>query len=240
MSGLVSYERQGRVARIRLDDGKRNAMSAAMLGEIHAAFDRARAEEALVVLSGRDDTFSAGFDLKVIRGGTPTELYSMIRFGAELALKIFTFPQPVVTAVAGHAFPMGAFLVLASDYRVGTEGDWRIGLNEVQIGIAPPRWAVELARHRLTPSVFSRTVVTGEMFAPDAALAAGFVDELVAPAELPAAVDRAVARMETIHLPSFVQAKQAARGGAIAAMRALIDEDITLQYAEAAMARRVA
>lgn len=238
MTGRVSYEQRGRTARIHMDDGGRNIMGVALLSELHAAFDRAAADKAIVVLTGRADTFSAGFDLKVIGGGAPTEFYSMLRFGAELALKILSFPTPVVTAVAGHAFPMGAFLVLASDYRIGTRGDWRIGLNEVQVGIPVPRFAQELARQRLAPAYFSRTAITGEMFGPDEALTAGFIDEVVPAADLAAAIERAVARMETVHLAPHVQTKLQARAATIAAMRGFIDSDITLQFAEAVMAQR--
>ena len=98
MSQLVSYERVGRAARIRMDDGKVNAMSPTLLGELHGAFDRAAAEQAIVVLEGRDTVFSAGFDLKLIAKGPAQEIHTMLRLGGELALKILSFPTPVITA----------------------------------------------------------------------------------------------------------------------------------------------
>jgi len=240
MADLVSYAREGRVARIAMDDGKVNVMSAAMLGALHAAFDRAAAEKAVVVLSGRPGVFSAGFDLKTLMGGTAGDFYAMLRLGAELALKVLAFGTPVMSVIEGHAYPMGAFLTLASDWRIGTAGDWRIGLNEVQIGIPAPRFAIEVARQRLAPAYLSRTTVTGEMFAPAEALAAGFLDEVAQPQELEAAVERALSRLLSADAESHRITKARLRGPAIAAIRAAIDEDITMTYASEVCARRAA
>lgn len=240
MADLVTYEQAGRVARIRMDDGKVNVMSPAMLLALHAAFDRADREGAVAVLRGRPDVFSAGFDLKTLRERGAADFFSMMRLGAELALKVLSSPIPVLTVVEGHAYPMGAFLALASDLRIGVEGDWRMGMNEVQIGIVVPRFALELARQRLTPACFSRATVTGEMFTPQAAEAAGFLDRVVAPTDLAEAIDLALGSLLSAHPASFTQTKQRARAAAAAAMRAAIDEDITLADAEAVARRRAA
>ena len=70
MTELVTYEFAGGIARITMDDGKLNVMSPDMLRALHQAFDRAEADGAIVILSGREGIFSAGFDLKVISHGT--------------------------------------------------------------------------------------------------------------------------------------------------------------------------
>ena len=226
MAELVTYQRTGRTARIRMDDGKVNAMGVPMLSALHRAFDRASEENAVVVLSGRESIFSAGFDLKVFSAGGAEESRRMLKLGAELALKILSFPTPVITVTTGHAYPMGAFLMLAADWRIGAEGAWRTGLNEVQIGLTVPRFALEVARQRLTPAYFSRTAVTGEMYGPDEAIKAGFLDELTPPAGLAAAVEAAAERMERLDPASHAATKLRARAGAIAAVRAAIDEDL--------------
>ena len=106
----------------------------------------------------------------------------MVKAGAELALRILSFPTPVVAACQGNAFPMGAFLIMSSDHRIAAEGNYRIGMNEVAIGLTVPRFAIEIARQRLTPAYFSRVVMTAEMFGPVEAVTAGFFDRVV-PAE---------------------------------------------------------
>ncbi len=189
MPGPVTYSRSGPISHIVMNDGKANVMSAAMLNALLAAFDEAERDNAIVVLSARGKHFSGGFDLGVFATGSAEEQYLMVKAGAELALRILSFPLPVVAACHGNAFPMGAFLIMASDHRIAAEGDYRIGMNEVAIGITPPRFAIELARQRLLPAYLSRTVVTGEMFGPAEAVTAGFFDRLVPAADLARAAE---------------------------------------------------
>lgn len=225
MNNLVTYERMGRVARIRMDDGKVNAMNVPMLEALHAAFDRAAGEEAIALLSSRANVFSAGFDLNVIRSGDAAAIRTMVKLGAELALKILSFPTPVMTITTGHAYPMGAFLMLAADWRIGAQGSWRTGFNEVQIGLTVPNFGLEIARQRLTPAYFNRAMITGEMFSPDQALDAGFIDQCVGGAHLREAAEAAVARLQTMHMPSHLATKLRARAAAIAGVRAAIETE---------------
>jgi enoyl-CoA hydratase len=234
----VSYQREGQIGRIVFEDGKANVMSIAMLSALHKAFDKAEKDKTAVFLSSRGRHFSAGFDLAVFANGTAQQNYTLLKSGAELALRILSFPRPVVTACQGNAYPMGAFLLLASDYRIGAEGAFHIRLNELAIGLTVPRFAVELARQRLSPSHFNRTVVTGEMFTPREAVAAGFLDRLVPVADLERAASEAATALTRIHPEHHFATKQRARGPVIAAIRRVIDEDITLQYAEARVASR--
>ena len=221
MSPIQLHHQRG-VTRIRMDDGKVNAMNPAMLEALHAAFDAAAAAENIVVLSGRPDIFSAGFDLKLIASGDAPAIRHMLNLGGELALKVLSFPTPVITATAGHAYPMGAFLMLSADWRIGAEGAWRTGLNEVRIGMTVPTFALEVARQRLLPAYFSRTTMTGEMYGPAEALTAGFIDELVAPEALEDTVEAAIERMRGVGLGHHAATKARARGAVIAAVRAAV------------------
>ena len=139
MTTRVRYRSDGVVAHVLLDDGKVNVLSVAMLTELEAALDRAEREAAvLVVRSACPGVFSAGFDLRVFASKDPEDSVRMMRAGAELAFRLLTYPLPTVGVVEGSAFPMGAFLLLACDLRLGSRGMHRIGLNEVAIGIVPP------------------------------------------------------------------------------------------------------
>jgi enoyl-CoA hydratase len=180
MGDLVTYERRGQVSTLTMDDGKVNVFSIPMLNELHAAFDQAERDESVVLLTGRSGYFSAGFDLKVFDGSADDTL-TMLRLGATLAERILSFPAPVVVACSGHAFPAGAFLLMAADHRIGADGPYRLGLNEVRIGLTLPWFAIVLARHRLAPSQFDHAVVTGTMFDPPGAREAGLLDDVVAP-----------------------------------------------------------
>jgi enoyl-CoA hydratase/carnithine racemase len=240
MTELVRYEATDSIATLTMDDGRVNVMSPAMLRALHHAFDRAERDRSIVVLTGREKIFSAGFDLKVFAEGGAREIYDMMKLGAELALRVLSFPTPVVAACTGHALPMGAFLMLASDVRVGADGPFRIGLNEVAIGLTVPSFALELARQRLIPAYFNRTAMTGELFAPREAVVAGFLDRVVAPEELHDTARAIAAGLTKIDLAAHAATKARARGAAIKAVRAAIDAEIVLEIYQANIARRSA
>jgi len=229
MTRTVACEVKDGVALIELNDSKVNVMSTEMLGDIAAALDRAEADADVAVLrSARPGIFSAGFDLKVFAAGDARQSLAMVRAGAELALRLLSFPLPTIGVMEGHAFPMGTFLLLACDVRLGARGRHRMGLNEVAIGIAPPTFAIELARSRLHPAWLSRTVTLGEMYEPDEALAAGLLDRVVAPELVDATLGEIIAALRNIHRASHVAAKTRLRRPTIEAMRNAIDRELTL------------
>ena len=239
MSHRVEYRLEDGVARITMDDGKVTVMSNAMLRDLAAAFDEAERVAAPVILrSALNGIFSAGFDLKVFAANDAKGSLDMVKSGAELALRLMSFPTPIVGVMEGHAFPMGTFLLLACDFRLGARGKHRMGLNEVAIGIPPPGFAIELARSRVHPAWLSRTVTLGEMYEPDDAVVAGFLDRVV-PAD---AVDIWLAdiltMLRSIHMPSHALAKKHLRRPAIEAMQAAIDAELTLTAYEASSRKR--
>lgn len=224
MNTLVRYDLKDSVATLTMDDGKANALSLPMLNALHEALSQAATDKALVVLTGRAGTFSAGFDLAGLGGGGETAR-KMLRLGFELSERLLSFPKPVVIACSGHAIAMGVFLLLSGDYRIGVEGAFKIGANEVAIGLPMPLSAVEICRQRLAPAHFSRALITAEFYAPEQALAAGFFEKLVAPADLPAETQAAVVRLSRLNMSAHLATKQRVRGQALQALRAAIEAD---------------
>ena len=230
MTERVTYRLEEGVARITMDDGKVNVMSPAMLWDLEAAFDRAERDKAMVVLrSGRQAIFSAGFDLKIFASNDPLRSLEMVKAGAELALRLMAFPYPTVGVMEGHAFPMGTFLLLACDVRLGALGKFRMGLNEVAIGITPPGFAIELARSRLHPAWLSRTVTLGEMYEPEEAVAAGFLDRIVPANAIDAALGETISALKGLNVAMHGSAKLRLRQPAMEAMREAIDRELTLE-----------
>ena len=228
MSSLVSYELNDAVATITMDDGKVNALSPAMQAEINAALDQAAGgaaagEVKAVVVAGNSKVFSGGFDLSVFSSGDVAATLGMLAGGFELAIRTLTFPAPVVMAATGPAIAMGSFLLLSGDHRVGSERS-RCQANEVAIGMTLPIAALEIMRARLTAPAYSRAVSVAAVFAGDAAIAGGWLDEIV---EREAVLTRAQAvaaeYAATLHLKAHVASKLKARSSAIAAIQAGID-----------------
>jgi enoyl-CoA hydratase len=226
MADHLTYELDGAIASITMDDGKVNVFSIPMLRSLHSAFDRAEADGAVVLLSGREGYFSAGFDLKVVAGGERDQIVEILTLGATLAERILSFPTPVVVACTGHAFPAGAFLLLSADLRIGASGPFRIGLNEVRIGMTVPRFAIEIARQRLQPAAFDRTVVSGTMYGPVEAVTAGFLDRVVAPEALRQTTLDAAAELSELDFAAHKTTKLRARAGALTALRSAIEREL--------------
>jgi enoyl-CoA hydratase len=207
-----------------MDDAKVNVLSLRMISEIHQALDRALDDAAVVVLAGRPGVFSAGFDLPTIRAGGPTAT-SMLRAGFDLAERVLSYPRPVVIACTGHAVAMGAFLLLSGDYRVGAAGPYKITANEVAIGITMPRAAVEICRQRLTPAHFNRATILAELYRPDSAIEAGFLDRVCEPAEIWDAVRGIAQDLAKLDLDAHKATKLRAREAAVAGVHDAIAAD---------------
>jgi enoyl-CoA hydratase len=226
MSTLVTYRTEEGIATITMDDGKRNALSAQMFAELNAAFDRALAEKVPVILTGRAETLSAGFDLKVMMAGGP-DAANMVLAGFELGERLLGFPTPVVVACNGNAIAMGAFLLLSTDYRIGTAGPYRIVANEVAIGITMPHFAVEICRQRLAPSHYHRAVIQSEAYDPEQAVVAGWLDRVVPAAELMDAAVAKVGELLKLNAAAHAATKLRARKIALAAVHEAIENDRT-------------
>ena len=224
MSPLVTYEAHDSIATITMDDGKMNVLSRDMFGRLNAAFDRAAEDRCVVVLTGREGVFSAGFDLRTLTAGG-ADAHAMVRMGFELAERILSFPAPVVVACSGHALAMGVFLVLAGDYRIGALGPYRIGANEVAIGITMPFFGVEICRQRLSPAHFHRAVINAEIYRPEDAVAAGFLDRAVPAAELADAAHHVAAGLGKLDAGVHAASKLRARRHALDAVRGAIEAD---------------
>jgi enoyl-CoA hydratase len=226
MRALTGYELADAVATITMDDGKVNVLSLEMIIEINRALGRAQDDAAVVVLAGRPGLFSAGFDLPVLRAGGPAAA-SMLRAGFDLAERVLGYPRPVVIACTGHAIAMGAFLLLAGDYRVGAAGPYKITANEVALGVTLPRAAVEICRQRLTPAHFNRAAILAELYEPEGAVEAGFLDRTCEPADFWDTVRGVTGELAKLDLDAHKVTKLRARAAVLAAVHDAIAADCT-------------
>ena len=224
MGSLVTYQREEHCVRLDLDDGKLNILSPAMLAELHAALARAETEGVPLVLSGREGAFSAGFDLKVLRGGG-SDAADLFLSGFRVAERLLSFPAPVIVVCTGHAIAMGLFVALAGDLRIGAAGRYRMTANEVAMGMTLPRTAIEICRHRLVPGLFDRVVLLSEVFSPEQALVAGMLDRLVTPEELDRAVDELICSIAALDMAAHRNTKLRGRAGLLSALAEAIAAD---------------
>jgi enoyl-CoA hydratase len=221
---VVSYRRHGAVTVVTMDDGKVNALTFPMLSTLNDALDRALEDEAPLVLTGREGRFSAGFDLKTLTGGGG-DGPKLLTGGFELSERLLSFPFPVVIACTGHALAMGAFLLLSGDHRIGAEGAFKIGANEVAIGLTMPETAIEICRQRVSPTHFSRVVINAEIFGPSEAVGAGFLDRVVPATDLAESALEVAEALGKLDMRAHAATKLRTRGPALSAIHAAIAVD---------------
>jgi len=224
MSNLVHYTLDAGIATLTLDNGRANAISPDVVAAFHSGLDQALTDKAVVVVTGQPGILSGGYDLKVMTSGRQNAI-DLVAAGSGLARRMLAHPFPIIVACTGHAVAKGAFLLLSADYRVGVDGPFRIGLNEVQIGMTMHDVGIELARDRLRRSYFNRSVINAEMFDPKEALQAGFLDAVVAPDELMPAARAMAAQLRKIDLRAHANTKLKVRAALLDTLDAAIEVD---------------
>lgn len=208
---IVSLTHEGDIAVVSIDDGKANAVGHAFVDQFNEALTAAEEASALVVV-GRPGKFSAGFDLSVMKESPESAIELTLR-GAELGIDLFNWKRPVVFGVTGHALAMGAVLLCCADLRVGSIGDFKIGYNEVAIGLAMPEFAQILSEARLAKTAVHPAIALAKIYDPAGALEAGFLDEIVASEEVVGlAKDRAIELAKYLDPRAFAGTRRSMRG----------------------------
>ncbi len=220
MTELTHYEIIDDIAIVTMDDGKANAFGPNMIAAVNASLDRAADDARAVLLTGRPGLFSGGFDLKVIRSGDAEAAKTMRLAGTRLMMRLYGLPLPLVIANPGHAVALGAFCLLTADYRVGTAGNFNIGLNETSIGLSLPPFGLMLARERLSKRYLARAAIGATMFSPENAKDAGFLDEVVAVEDLRETALSAARRLIELDGTAYAAVKDGLRGESIATVLA--------------------
>jgi enoyl-CoA hydratase len=224
MNTPVDVEISDGIARLTLNSGKVNELSMETFDALNAALDQAAALGAVVILTGQPGVFSGGYDLKVMRSG-PEAAADLVTAGSSFSRRLLSHPHPVIAACSGHAIANGAFILLSTDYRLGVDGDFKIGLNETAVGMTMHQVGIELARARLTPSAFNRAVLNAEMFDPTAAVDAGFLDRVVGVDALTDASTEVAKEMLKLNLVAHRHTKLKARKPLLDTLDAAIKND---------------
>ena len=183
MNEFVTYQSEDNFVVITIKNGKANAISHEVIHGLNRSLDKAQQENKVVILTGQNGIFSAGFDLKVMTKSSESAKELVIK-GSKLSLRMLSFPQPIIVLCSGHAIAKGAFLLLSSDYRIGVAGDFKIGLNEVMIGMTMHHAGIAIAKARLSEVYLNRSVNNAEIYNPKEAIKAGFLDVIVPEKEL--------------------------------------------------------
>lgn len=221
---LIDLDINEQIATITLKNGKVNAISHQVIAEINDALDKAEAASAVVILTGQPGIFSGGFDLKTMKESSDSAV-ALVTAGSTLSRRMLSFPFPIIGACTGHAIAKGAFLLLSCDHRIGSLGQFKIGLNEVAIGMTMHQAGIEIARNRLPINYLSRAVINAELFSPETAAVAGFLDTLVEPEQLMETAKSVAKQMLTLNMKAHHGTKLKERKDILVALDAAIELD---------------
>ena len=211
MSDLVHVDIQDDIATLTMDDGTANALSLAMSTAINAGLDRAEKEAKAIILKGRPGVLCGGFDLKVIRGDDEAAKAEMRNAGMVLLKRLYLSPLPLIIACTGHSVAAGGLLLLTGDMRIGLKGEFKIGLNEVAIGLALPVAGIELARDRLVPDALTSAVVLSKLYNPEESATVGYLDKAVTADTFAAAIEAAARDLLELDPVAFAETKRRMR-----------------------------
>ncbi len=227
MATMRQEDRPGGVRVFTLDRPPANALDETVLGDLAAALDAARADDAVraVVLTGSGPFFSAGFDLVAPRRD-PAAARALRALYRAAHVTLLAFPKPTVARLAGHAVAGGLVLALACDYRLGRAGTYRVGLNEVSIGASYPRVAMEIVRLRLPHAQAAELALGAALYPASEAVRLGVVDELL-PADdrFDDTVFRRATRLGSLPREAYAHTKAALVADALARVAAETPEE---------------
>jgi len=215
---MITVEKKDGAHVITMDDGKVNALNKEKLDALVAAMAGCAGDFAPAVIRGRKGIFSAGFDLKGFAAG-PEIATAQLQAGKDAILAILRHPAPVVTVAEGHAYPMGAFLMLSADRAIGTRGEFVTGMNESAIGMALPIYPMILGAARLN-STGRKAVATAQLFDPDQAREVGYFDDVAAPEDVEALLAKVLADIGKVNPAAFNANKTAMNAQLIADIEA--------------------
>jgi enoyl-CoA hydratase len=224
MTSPLSVQEQETHVLLTMDDGKANALSFAMLDALNEGLDAAAATGKVVVIAGRPGRFSAGFDLSVMGEGGEA-MYRLLKQGADTSARLLAFDTPVILAVTGHAMAMGALICLSADYRLGVAGNFKLGLNEVTIGMTLPWFGIELARARLQETALTEAVALARIYDPETAREVGYLDEVVSEEEFSERLAGLAQQFSALNMTAHRETKGRVREALLAALKTAQERD---------------
>lgn len=210
---FLKISTEANITTVQLDRGTANALQTGMIKEIIAAFEQlsSNSETRAVVMVGKGNFFSAGLDVIEIEAYDAAQSLEFWNAFSKMIETLLAFPKPFITAINGHSPAGGAILSLTSDFRYMAEGKFRIGLNEVPVGIAVPEPIFDLYANVIGRKNAYQYLLEGKLSLPEEALAVGLVDEVLPQTEVYTRAIAKAAQLIQLEPKTFALTKLAMR-----------------------------
>lgn len=217
----VRYENRDGIAIVTLDRGTANALNTEMIKEISELFKELQGEPAVkaAIITGKENFFSAGLDVIEIVGYDQDQSRIFWRAFAHMMSTLVEWPKPLAVAINGHSPAGGCIIAITADFRFMAEGNFKIGLNEVPVGIVVPMPVYKLYSTWVGTRNAYQFLIQGKLLTPDEALRAGLVDGVFPQDQLLAATESAMRQMTKLDLGTFTKTKINLRSDIIQALK---------------------
>jgi enoyl-CoA hydratase len=224
----VAYTIENKRANITMDDGKANAMDFDYFEEMNSALTEIESSESLVlIIKGRQGFFSGGLDLKLISTLAPNDIDKLSETFARTMLRVFSYPIPTVAICTGHAIAGGAMLAFACDRRHVINGNYRIQVNEIAIGIPLPSWMVLIGKSAIPPEFQTEALLHAKTYTPKEARDAGIFHGLIDNGEdINVAVNSDIEALMSLNKPAYSISKRRLREKEINEVLAVLKEEL--------------
>jgi enoyl-CoA hydratase/carnithine racemase len=177
----VSLEKQGKVGVIHLNRPPMNSYDRGFMDELNTAIDELRFDDELgaaVLVSDNPRIFSAGADVQMFQSVSLRFKYAFVNHANEIITKLERTPKVIIAAINGHALGGGLEIALACDLRFAGEGDYRLGLPEVALGLLPGTGGTQRLPRLVGKARAMDLMIRGERITPQQALEIGLVNQL--------------------------------------------------------------
>lgn len=178
---FIHLTKKENYAIVEMKRGKSNPINQEFVTEfnqtLNELLESSEIEGAIII--GQERFFSAGLDIPELYGYNGPEFNKFWRSFMHLILSLSKFDKPLIAAITGHAPAGGCIIANGCDYRVMTQGDFKIGLNEIPVGIVVPRGVYAQYSMWLGSKTAYQYLMEGMLYNPEHAKKIGLVDEVV-------------------------------------------------------------
>lgn len=216
---LKKIDHDGGILELQLARPPANALDPVLVHALRAALEAAAQEnKGAIILSGAEGMFSAGLDVPKLLQLDRAAMHAFWKDFIDLLRTITLSPVPIIAAITGHSPAGGAVLTIFCDARIAAEGKFKLGLNEVQVGLPVPSIIHAALKRLVGARQAERLCLHGLLISPDEALRIGLVDQVMPPAQLvPAALE-------------WCRGLLALPAQAVAATRNIVRADLVAQF----------
>jgi len=166
---------------IELNRPKVNAINEKLIKSLDIQLESLKNNNTIkgIILTGQDGIFSAGLDIIELYNTDKEYMQFFWSLFSNLLIKLYSYPKIIFTAISGHSPAGGTVLSIMTDYRVMSQGNYLIGLNEVAVGLSMPIGIGRVFQSLLGERLAEKMTLAGKLVNPDKAKEVGLIDEVV-------------------------------------------------------------